>query len=142
MELSQRIAAIRKELKLSQEKFGELVNMSQRSVAAWESGERTPSFATLSELADRLSVSVDWLIGRTDEKVQIKNPAVPEDDGLKSMIISQVQTLSEPALVRLSDFLSGLEAGQEIAAQQGTDPGSAAGSDPSPLPPDPPGSSL
>ena len=47
MELSARIAAVRKSLGLSQEKFGEMVNMSQRSVAAWESGERTPSFATL-----------------------------------------------------------------------------------------------
>ena len=42
MDLSTRIVQIRKQMGLSQEKFGELVNMSQRSVAAWESGDRTP----------------------------------------------------------------------------------------------------
>ena len=33
--------------KLTQEKVGEMVNMSQRSVANWESGERLPSIPTL-----------------------------------------------------------------------------------------------
>lgn len=68
MDLSTRIVQIRKQMGLSQEKFGELVNMSQRSVAAWESGDRTPSFATLSDLADKLDVTVDYLLGRTDDK--------------------------------------------------------------------------
>ena len=71
MDLSARIIAVRKSLGLSQEKFGEMVNMSQRSVAAWESGDRTPSFATLSALADQLGVTVDWLLGRTDVKTDI-----------------------------------------------------------------------
>ena len=35
MSFPERIAAIRKKMKLSQEKFGELVNVSQRTVAFW-----------------------------------------------------------------------------------------------------------
>lgn len=113
MELSQRITEIRKEMNLSQEKFGELVGMSQRSVAAWESGDRTTSFATLSLLADRSSVSVDWLLGRSEKRTE-KIP-IADDDELKNVIISRIQDLPDQALTRLSDFLDGIQVGREIA---------------------------
>ena len=45
MDFSVRIAAVRKQMGLSQEEFSELVNMSRRTVAAWESGDRTPAAA-------------------------------------------------------------------------------------------------
>ena len=66
MDLSNRIVQIRNSLGLSQEKFGELVDKSQRTVAAWEAGDRSPSFETLCKLADTLNVSTDYLLGRTD----------------------------------------------------------------------------
>ena len=121
MTFPERITAIRKNLKLSQEKFGELANVSQRTVAFWESGERTPSNTTISALADRLNVSVDYLLGRSDIEANKKQPAV-QDDELRKIIISRVQVLPDPALARLSDFLEGLEAGQKIASQAPADP--------------------
>ena len=121
----ERVAAIRKELKLSQEKFGELANVSQRTVAFWEAGQRMPSHATISALADRLGVSVDYLLGRTDEKATKKQPAVQHGE-LVERIIARVHVLPDPALSRLSDFLEGLAAGQETAAHvpAGPDPDS------------------
>ena len=125
----QRIAAIRKELKLSQEKFGELAGVSQRSVAFWEAGERMPSHATISTLADRLGVSVDYLLGRTDEKTETKRkqPAVQHGE-LQDRVITRVLDLPDPALSRLSDFLEGLAAGQEIAIPSPGDPDPDSGS--------------
>jgi transcriptional regulator with XRE-family HTH domain len=115
MMFPQRIAAIRKELKLSQEKFGELANVSQRTIAFWESGERMPSHTTISTLADRLDVSVDYLLGRTENAKNNKSPTA-DGDGTRLEIINRIQQLPDPALVRLSDFLTGLEAGQEISS--------------------------
>ena len=120
MDLSARIVSIRKQMGLSQEKFGELVNMSQRSVAAWEAGERTPSFATLSELADKLGTSVDFLLGRTDEKANKKQPAAQSGELLEDIVV-RLRSLPDPALSRVSDFLEGLQAGQEIAAARAAD---------------------
>lgn len=121
MDFSQRITAIRKEMKYSQEKFGELVGMSQRSVAAWESGDRFPSYAVLSDLADRLDVSVDYLLGRTEDK-KIKEQPADQDGELLSQVISRIQDLPDPALTRVSDFLNGIQAGREIAAEQAAAP--------------------
>ena len=126
MQFSDRITAIRKELKISQEKFGELVNVSQRTVAYWEAGARMPSHAAIADLADRLGVSVDYLLGRTDERKTKK----PTADGgeLVDEIISRIQALPDPALSRVSDFLDGLQAGREIAAAAPAAPGPADGS--------------
>ena len=127
MTFPERITAIRKDLKLSQEKFGELANVSQRTVAFWEAGQRMPSHAVISALADRLGVSVDYLLGRTDEKATKKQPAV-QHGKLVENIIARVQDLPDPALSRLSDFLEGLVAGQEIAAPAPADPDPSSGS--------------
>ena len=126
MDLPARIVSIRKQMGLSQEKFGEMLNMSQRSVAAWEAGERTPSFATLSDLADKLNVSVDYLLGRTDERKSSKKekPAV-QDGELVADIIARIQALPNEALFRVSDFLDGLQAGQAVAEVGAAAPGSA-----------------
>ena len=123
MEFSSRIAAIRKDLHMSQEKFGELVNVSQRTVAAWESGDRRPSLAVLNDLSVALGVSVDFLLGKTEAK----NEKQPTADGeLLDETIRRVRTLPEPALARVQDFLDGLEAGLSIgpAVQADPDPGS------------------
>lgn len=126
MQFSDRIAAIRKSMRLSQEKFGELVNVSQRTVAFWESGERLPSHAVFTELADKFDVSVDYLLGRTDERKSAKKekPAV-QDGELVADIIARVQALPNEALFRVSAFLDGLQAGQAVAEAQAAAPGPA-----------------
>ena len=122
MDFSVRIAQIRKQMGLSQFQFGELFNMAQRTVAAWEAGDRTPSFSVMSEIADRLDVSVDYLLGRTEEKEK-KQPAADNSELLDD-IIKRLRSLPAPALSRVSVFLEGLQAGQEIAkeAQANQDP--------------------
>lgn len=122
MDFSQRFVTIRKQHKLTQEKVGELVNMSQRSVANWESGDRCPSIPTLIELSDKFNVSIDYMLGCSDvpEKAK-KQPAVQNSELLED-IIARIRLLPDPALSRLSAFLEGLQAGQEIAAPAPADP--------------------
>lgn len=121
MDLSERIVTLRKQKKLTQEKVGEMVNMSQRSVANWESGERLPSIPTLIELSEKFNVSVDYILGCTDNPEKQKQPAV-QDGRLTEQIISRIRLLSDPALARVSAFLDGLQAGQEVAAAEAADP--------------------
>ena len=120
MTFPERIAAIRKKLKLSQESFGELVGVSQRTVAYWESGNRMPSHAVLADLADRLGVSVDYLLGRSNENMTIKKQPAAKRSELIKDIISQIKDLDDPALCCVSDFLVVLKAGQETASTEPT----------------------
>lgn len=43
------------------------LNMSQNTVSRYETGEREPGIAELVQMADYFRVSVDYLIGRTDD---------------------------------------------------------------------------
>lgn len=122
MDFSQRIVTIRKQHKMTQEKVGELVNMSQRSVANWESGERCPSIPTLIELSEKFNVSIDYMLGCSDVPEKAKKQPAVQDDELLSKVISRLRDLPDPALSRVSDFLDGLQAGQEVAAAQAAAP--------------------
>lgn len=127
MPFPDRITAIRKEMKLSQEKFGELVGLSQRSIAAWEAGERAPSHAVLAELADKLDVSVDYLLGRTDER-KLKEPA--SIDGLRYRVYTRLLSLPEPVLVRLLDLIDTIQSDQSSGSASPAPRGSSGPHDP------------
>lgn len=122
MDFAQRIVTLRKQRKWTQEKVGELVNMSQRSVANWESGERSPSIPTLIELSNKFNVSIDYMLGCSDVPEKAKEQPAAQDGRLLSEVISRIQDLPDPALARVSDFLDGLQAGQEVAAAQAAAP--------------------
>lgn len=56
----------------SQESFGKKINMSQANVSKMLKGT-PPSAATLVELAKVYKVSVDWLLGLSEQKVHTSN---------------------------------------------------------------------
>lgn len=64
----QRIRDLREDADLTQRQVGERINVPQRTYAYYESGERLLPPQVLCALADFYSVSVDYLLGRTDKK--------------------------------------------------------------------------
>ena len=42
------------------------LNMNQNSISRYETGERETDYKTLIALADYFNVSIDYLLGRTD----------------------------------------------------------------------------
>ncbi|MBO7747384.1 helix-turn-helix transcriptional regulator [Paenibacillus sp. MWE-103] len=65
--LSQRLRSRRKELKLTQEKLAEMVNTKKTTISNYETGYSTPNNEMLSDLADVLKTTSDFLLGRTDD---------------------------------------------------------------------------
>ena len=51
---------------ITQEELADMLSMSKRAIAAWESGERKPPIDKLEWLADYYSVTTDYLLGRTE----------------------------------------------------------------------------
>lgn len=65
--LPERLLTLRKARGLNQETAAKLCDISMMSYRRYETGEREPTASTLWRMADLFEVSVDYLIGRTDE---------------------------------------------------------------------------
>lgn len=61
-----RLREIRKNHGISQLKLALDLNMSQNTISRYETGEREPGINELIKIADYFNVSIDYLVGRTD----------------------------------------------------------------------------
>ena len=62
-----RLKKLRKERNISQLKLTIDLNMNQNSISRYENNEREADYETLIKFADYFDVSLDYLLGRTDE---------------------------------------------------------------------------
>ena len=61
-----RLKELRKKKKISQLKLALDLNMNQNSISRYENLEREADYNTLIKFADYFNVSLDYLLGRTD----------------------------------------------------------------------------
>ena len=59
---------LRREKGLTQKELAEKVGLRQSHISSWARGEKTPLISGLIKLADFFNCSVDYLIGRTNNK--------------------------------------------------------------------------
>lgn len=64
----ERIRHLREDHDLTQAYIAEYLHVSQRAYSRYENGERSIPIELLSKLADFHETSVDYLIGRTNQK--------------------------------------------------------------------------
>lgn len=64
----ERIKNFREDMELNQEQVAKELNISQRAYSHYESGDRKIPLDILIKLADYYNCSVDYLLGRTDNK--------------------------------------------------------------------------
>lgn len=61
-----RLKELRKKRRISQVALAMELNLNQNSISRYETGEREADYATLIALADYFNVSIDYLLGRTE----------------------------------------------------------------------------
>ena len=66
MDFGKRLSILRKERNLTQKQLAVELNVTERSVRAYENGDRHPDFVGLLYLADYFNVSLDYLVGRSE----------------------------------------------------------------------------
>ncbi len=66
MTLHEKLAALRRERNISQEKLAEIIGVSRQSVAKWESGESLPEIDKLILLSNFFAASIDSLVKQQD----------------------------------------------------------------------------
>ncbi len=67
MPFSERLVSLRKAHNLTQKQLAIEMQMSELAIQHYESQRRKPAFDVLIALADYFDVSLDYLVGRTDD---------------------------------------------------------------------------
>lgn len=70
MEFAERLKTLRKQVKLTQAQIAEKLDISQQAYASWERGVKKPTQENLVKIAQVLNVSVDYLVGNSDENLK------------------------------------------------------------------------
>jgi transcriptional regulator with XRE-family HTH domain len=67
-DFSEVLRELRAEKKVSQKALGEVLGVSDRNIRFYETGEHRPYFEGLLIPADYFQVSLDYLVGRSEER--------------------------------------------------------------------------
>lgn len=68
MEFSERLKDLRKQVGLTQVDVARKLGISQQAYASWERGAKKPTQENLVKIAQVLNVSIDYLVGNSEEK--------------------------------------------------------------------------
>jgi transcriptional regulator with XRE-family HTH domain len=74
----ERIKKLRESYNLSQTDFASKFGLAQTTIGMYEVGKREPNLDRLSKFAEFFNVSVDYLIGNTDDPSKEYRPATRE----------------------------------------------------------------
>ena len=69
--ISEKIKELRTDLKMNQKNFSAAIGIRQSTLSSYENGVVTPSNDVLLTIAQKFHVSLDWLFGLSENKVQI-----------------------------------------------------------------------
>ena len=67
MNFSERLTELRKENNLTQKQLANDLNLSEVGIQNYEGKRRKPAYDVLIALADYFDVSIDYLVGRSDD---------------------------------------------------------------------------
>ncbi len=80
-----RLKALREEKRISQQKLALELNVSQASISKYEKGLAEPDIPMLCMMAEYFRVSVDYLLGRTDQKNYFN--VKPEEEKERELLV-------------------------------------------------------
>lgn len=72
MKLNEKLMKLRKERGLSQEEFGNEINVSRQAVSKWEAGTTKPDVEKIKEISNYFDVSFEYLLNDDIEKFEEK----------------------------------------------------------------------
>lgn len=106
-----RLKELREQKGLSQKAFSMKLGVSQSTVGMWESKKREPNFETAKKIADFFGVSVDYILGRTNEPNQIDLDK--ELEGVQFALYSETKELTDEEKKSVLDFVKFLKSQKE-----------------------------
>lgn len=116
-EFGKRFKQLRTETKLKQQDFVDLFNskynfnFTRQAISLYENGKRIPEIEALTSFAQFFEVSVDYLLGRTDERnLQIEKPKL--DEGITTINAKKInidEDLPDEAIDKINEYIKMVE---------------------------------
>lgn len=91
--MNNRILELRNERRITQMALSESLNLSQKTISAYEVGRIVPSAENLIKLSNFFDVSIDYLLGRSD----CRNPQPPSQLPTESLELLSIFHELEPS---------------------------------------------
>jgi len=113
-DLGKRIKSLRIEKGLTQEQLGKILNVGKSTISQYENNINTPDTNVIKKLADYFCCSVDYLLGRTDERngLIIPEEKYPYNVNSNSKkfyeMIARAKVLPKRNIEQISDALEAL----------------------------------
>ena len=98
-----RIAQLRKQAGLLQEELASVLKVHQSAVSQWETDRTRPDTEILQAIADHFQVSVDYVLGRTEERMPKPVRAVV------NRVMEAVEDLSDAEIQEVIRYVSYLK---------------------------------
>lgn len=87
MKLYEKIIKLRKERGLSQEEFGNAINVSRQAISKWESEQTKPDIDKLKEISKFFNVSYEYLLNDEIDNIEESKKETIKDTKVKNTII-------------------------------------------------------
>lgn len=113
MKYGERIALLREKKGLKQDELSTKLGISRASLSHYETNRREPDYDTINRIADFFNVSIDYLVGRTDDPQRSMDADVR--DFIDSLELADESVLDKFALTIDGRKLSHEEAKRFIA---------------------------
>ena len=105
MQFVERVAALAKEKGVTEKQVLLDCNLNKNLFGLWRHGSN-PNKATQKVLSDYFGVSVEYLMGETDDRGQKNSPGqVTEAEGAKKAILDLIDGMSEDQLEKLETII-------------------------------------
>lgn len=91
---SMRLHIVRKSKRVTQGQVSEDLGVPKSTWSGWERGLREPSYRNLVAIADYFKVSLDWLLGRTEEatlnsqQFEVSEDVIAAGVALRDMVLA------------------------------------------------------
>lgn len=112
---------LRRGHELTQQQMADMLGVQRSTYTKYETGGILPNALILQKLSEFFSVSVDYLLGNTDDQAQTpsneKEPAA-KSSGLDEELVNLLMSLSPEEVQRAKDFVAGLKASREVHSSQ------------------------
>lgn len=106
-----KLKELRLEKKINQSELGEIIGISPSTVGMYERDQRFPDKDILGKLADYFGVTVDYLLGRTDERnLHKEKPKL--DSSIKTIAAHRIninEDLPDDAIDKINEYIKMVE---------------------------------